>query len=254
MHERTGHIRSTWVDTGRYRLHARVSTDPVPPGRPPVVLVHGLAVSSLYFVPSALHLAPHFRVYAPDLPGFGRSPKPHHVLNIQELANVLVAYIRRMDLGRPVLVANSLGCQIVVDLALRYPEHVDRAVLIGPTMDPRARTALQQCARLLLDSVHEPCPQPLVVGFDYLRCGVRRTLRTLRYGLEDPIEDKAPFVQAPMIVVRGEYDSIVPRRWAAEMAARLPGGRLIEVPGAAHTVNFGAPAALTRIVRDFTGC
>ncbi len=57
-------------------MHARVSEDRSPEGRPAVILVHGLVVSSRYMVPTLRQLAPHYRVYAPDLPGFGKSTNP----------------------------------------------------------------------------------------------------------------------------------------------------------------------------------
>ncbi|WP_292510847.1 alpha/beta fold hydrolase, partial [Methylobacterium sp.] len=66
-------------------VYARVSINPVPDNRLPVILVHGLGMSSRYMIPLARHLAPHFRVYAPDLPGFGLSDKPHRALTVREL-------------------------------------------------------------------------------------------------------------------------------------------------------------------------
>ena len=67
-------------------MHARISEGPVPNGNPAVVLVHGLVVSSRYMVPTAELLAAHYRVYAPDLPGFGKSYKPPRVVNVAELS------------------------------------------------------------------------------------------------------------------------------------------------------------------------
>lgn len=49
-------------------MHARVSVDCVPDDRLPVILVHGLGLSSRYMIPLAKHLAPHLRVYAPGRP------------------------------------------------------------------------------------------------------------------------------------------------------------------------------------------
>ena len=51
------------------RLHARTSPEAPHPGAPTAVLVHGLVVSGRYLVPLAERLAPHARVYVPDLPG-----------------------------------------------------------------------------------------------------------------------------------------------------------------------------------------
>ena len=251
MGKRRGRLRSTWIVVDGYQLHARVSTNPVPAERLPIVLVHGLSVSSLYMLPTARALAPDYPVYAPDLPGFGRSVKPAQVLDIPELTDVLAGYLQAAGVGRAAMIANSLGCQIVVDFALRYPDRIDRAVLVGPTMDAHARTVLRQFWRLVRDSLREPPSQPFVVGFDYLRTGFRRTLRTLRYGLADRIEDKMERVTVPMLVTRGAKDPIVSQQWVDKLTRLLPRGRQVVFPGAAHTVNYSKPDDLARVTRFF---
>ena len=232
-------------------MHARVSTTPAPAGSPAVVLVHGLVVSSRYMVPTAERLAPHHKVYAPDLPGFGRSEKPSSVLDVSGLSHSLAAWMEAVGLGSAVLVGNSVGCQVIADLALRHPERVERAVLQGPTMDPEARTAFRQAARLALDGTREPLSLLPIMLLDYLSAGLRRSFATFQYALEDPIEEKLPRVRVPTLVVRGERDPIVPQRWAEGVARLLPEGRLVVVPGAAHTMNYGAPSELARVVRAF---
>ena len=214
-------------------------------------MVHGLSVSSRYMLPTAHLLAPEYCLHAPDLPGFGKSEKPAHVLNVSELTDALAGYMRIVGVERAVMIANSLGCQIVVDIALRYPELLDRAVLIGPTIDPRGRTVLQQFWRLLRDSLYERPPQQLVVLTDYLKAGPRRTLRTLRYAFEDRVEEKLPRVRVPVLVVRGARDTIVPQPWAEEFTRLLPAGRLVVIPNAAHTVNYSAPAKLMCAMQPF---
>ncbi|MDP9476918.1 MAG: alpha/beta hydrolase [Actinomycetota bacterium] len=235
------------------RVHARVSVDPVPEGSPAVVLVHGLVVSSRYMIPTAQKLAPHHEVCVPDLPGFGRSGKPPSVLDVAGLSDSLAAWMETVGLGSAVLVGNSVGCQVVADLALRHPERVERAVLQGPTMDPEARTTLRQAARLALDGTREPPSLLPVMLLDYASAGLRRSFATFRYALRDPIEEKLPRIQAPTLVVRGERDPIVPQRWAERAARLLPEGRLVVVPGAAHTMNYAAPSELARVVREFLG-
>lgn len=251
LHERMGKLQGWWTVVNGMPLFMRLGDEPVPADRPHVVLVHGLSVSSRYMIPTARQFAPHYHVYAPDFPGFGNSPKPQHVLDIPELAAVLHAWLQAMGLRRVAMIGNSLGCQVIVDFALRYPEHLDRAVLIGPTMDRYARTVRQQFGRLLLDSVREPPSQPFVVGYDYLKTGLRRTLQTLRYGLADQIEAKLPRVNVPMIVQRGGRDPIVSQRWAEEVAGLLPQGQLVVFSTTAHTANYSAPLELLHLLRPF---
>lgn len=218
-----------------------------------MVLVHGLIVSGRYMVPTAELLATHYRIFAPDLPGFGKSEKPPHVLDVAGLSDSLAAWIGEVGLDRAALVGNSFGCQIIADLAARHPERVERAVLQAPTMDPRARTALREVGRFLLDMPREPLSLLPIELLDYLSAGTRRSWRTFRYALEDPIEEKLPEVRVPTLVVRGSRDLIVPQRWAEEVAGLLPRGRLAVIPGAAHAANYGWAAEFARVVRAFLG-
>lgn len=232
-------------------MHARVITADAPAHAPSIVLVHGLGVSSRYMMPTAELLAPHARVFAPDLPGFGRSRRPRRALSIPELADALAAWMKASGIERAVLVGNSLGAQIIVDFAVRYPEFVAQAVLIAPTIDPRARGFMRQLARLLLDSLREPLSLlPLAIA-DYLRAGLRRGARTLRFALRDKVEDKLPLMQTRTLVVRGGRDPIVPQKWMEEATCLLPRARLVVIPTAAHAVNYNSPDALVREVLLF---
>ena len=110
-----------WITAGGVRMFARVGTRRPRCPAPSVVMVHGLVISSLYMVPSARLLAEDYPVLAPDLPGFGRSGKPDRVLDVPELADALAAWMEAVGLASAALVANSLGCQVVADLAVRRP-------------------------------------------------------------------------------------------------------------------------------------
>ncbi len=251
MDRRSGKWRAIWnVVDGRW-MHARASEEPGPETRPTVVLVHGLVVSSRYMVPVLERLALHYRVYAPDLPGFGKSEGPPRTLDVAGLSDSLAAWMRAVHLESAVLVGNSVGCQIIADLALRHPERVERAVLQGPTMDPRGRSIPRLIGRFLLNMLRDSPSLAPIELLDYLDAGIGRAWRTFRYALEDRIEDKLPRVRVPTLVVRGSRDPIVPQRWAEEAAGLLPKGRLAVVRGAAHTANYAAPSEFARVIRAF---
>lgn len=232
-------------------MHARVSEIGVDEGAATVVLVHGLAVSSGYMVPTALRLAPNYRVYAPDLPGFGKSAKPAHVLSVPELADALANWMEVMQLPPAVLLGNSLGCQIIVDFAVRYPERITHAVLVGPAIDQRAPTVHQQAFRLALNMFREPFPFLFVAGREYLATGPRRTVGTLKYAFADPMEEHLPFMRVPTLVVRGARDPLAPQEWVEDVQRLLPQSELVIVPGAAHAVNYNSPDTLAALVRSF---
>jgi 2-hydroxy-6-oxonona-2,4-dienedioate hydrolase len=251
LREITGDLESRWYDLSGFRVHVRVSNESVPDDAPTVVLVHGMVVSSLYMVPIAERLAPFCHVYVPDLPGYGDSDKPHRTLKLSELTDALVAWMRAADIEQAAFLGNSLGCQIIVDLAIRYPHRVESLILQGPTTDPRGRTAWQQIARLLADAPLEPPSHGLNVARDYLKAGPRRSAVTFKVMLADPIEKRLPYVQAPALVVRGSNDPIVPENWAEDVAKLMPKGELRVVPGGSHTLTYAAPLELARISLPF---
>lgn len=235
--ERLTTLDSRVYSVGPWRIHARVAATG---DRPSILLVHGIAVSSRYMVPLAMHLAPSLDVYAPDLPGIGRSSKPRHALQLPELADCLVEFADATVIERAVFVGNSFGCQIAAEVAVRHPERVRALVLQGPTVDPHARSWPRQVLRWITDGPREPQGIHLAATLvrDYIDCGPRRALELFRYALRDPIEKKLGRIDAPAVVVRGSHDPIVPQQWAEEVATLLPRGRLVVVPGPAHTVNF----------------
>jgi 2-hydroxy-6-oxonona-2,4-dienedioate hydrolase len=233
-------------------MFARVGAGPRPRcPAPSVVLVHGQVISSLYMVPTARRLAGDFPVLAPDLPGFGLSDKPRRVLTIPELADALAWWMDAVGLRSAALVANSLGCQVVSDLAARRPERVEALVLAGPTMDREARTAWAQVGRWVRDWSGERPSLALAHLRDFALAGPGRALRTFRHALADRIEDKLPLVEAPTLVVRGERDPIAPQRWAEQVTGLIPRARLVVIPEGPHCVNYSTPDAFARVVRAF---
>ena len=218
----------------------------------PIVLVHGLGVSSAYLVPTALALASDHPVYAPDLPGFGRSEGPFRALDVTRLARELLAWMDAMGLERPVLLANSLGCQVIVALTVAAPQRVAGLVLVGPTVDPQWRTFVRQIPRWLLECTREPLLSLfLIIALDYFRCGARRFFATGRFALAYRMEDDLPFVHALALVVRGERDAFVSPAWAERVTNLLSNGDLATIAGASHAANYSAPDAIARLVRMF---
>lgn len=199
-------------------------------------------------MPLAHRLARHGRVYVLDFPGFGRSFKPRRALALPELADVLDEWMDSFAVGSALMVANSFGCEIVAETAVRYPSRLTAAVFLGPTIDRRARNAWSQATRVVATAVREPVGLVRPLLADYLQAGVVRPLQTLRYALDDPLEEKLPRIEVPVLVLRGSEDAIVPQRWAEEVASLLPRGKLRVVPGGAHVLNYDSAAAVEAIV------
>lgn len=247
--EPRGELRDLWAQVDGLRIYARVSVDP--PAGLPVVLVPGYGMSSSYLAPIARRLAAERPVYAPDLPGHGRSEDPEKTLTVPELAESLRAWMDEVGIGRAAFLGNSLGCQILAELAARHPERVDRLILICPTVDATARSFLPHLPRLLRTALFEPVSLLLVIAVDYSRAGLRRLLQELDVMFGDRIEDKLARIAAPALVVHGERDALVPSRWAEEVDQRLGSRGVRVIRRGGHAPNYSAPDELMRAIRPF---
>ncbi|HJT17791.1 MAG TPA: alpha/beta fold hydrolase [Thermoanaerobaculia bacterium] len=190
-----------------------------------VVLIHGLGMSSEYFVHFARALFDRGRSpIAPDLRGFGESadapgltPRAH--------AEDLARWADAIGIRNAMWIGHSLGCNVVAHVAGLRPDLVRESVCIGPLW--RSRFLI---AKLPLDAVREPPRLFTYVLRAYWRCGLGRWFSTLRRSLPDI--RKAPPPNTLMLCGRGDP---LPDRDAI--------ANLIEVPGA-HACHFSFPEDL----------
>jgi pimeloyl-ACP methyl ester carboxylesterase len=216
----------------------------------PIVLVHGLS-SSRTLKPLIRALGTRRPVFAPDLPGFGMSDPPIHPLDVPGLADALRIWMLDNGLAPAILIGVSFGCEVAVDLAARHPASVDRLALIGPTLDPEARTPGRLAMRWVRNAPRSsPRLAPTVVH-DLIDSGPWRTARTLRRALEDPMEEKLPDVSAPTLIIRPERDHLAPPEWAKRVAKLIPDAKLIELPKAGHSIGPKTAARLTALLVPF---
>jgi len=99
---------------------------------PPVVLLHGIGRSLEDWADTVPALSGQYRVYAPDMIGFGLSDKPDVPYSLAGLARFVKHYLDAAGETRPVtLIGNSLGGAVAQQFAVLYPERTRRLVLVN---------------------------------------------------------------------------------------------------------------------------
>lgn len=216
----------------------------------PIVLVHGAVISGRYMVPTAVRLAAGHRVFIPDLPGFGASDDPSHPLDVPGLARALRDWMAAAGIAHAHLLGNSLGAQVIADLAAREPQVAASLVLVGPTVDRAARTRVRQLWRLALDAPRERPSLILLHLRDIVRAGWRFATAALDIALDDRIEANLKHVHAPVLIVCGSRDPLAPEAWCRWLAKQAPAARL-EVIAGPHALNYSRPDELARCVEQW---
>jgi pimeloyl-ACP methyl ester carboxylesterase len=245
-------IERIWASVDGVAVHARWARPPRNIGLArPIVLVHGLGMSSRYMLPLLRLLAHETEVYAVDLPGYGRSGDPAHPLRLDGLADALEHWMATVGINEAIVAGNSLGAQIVLHLATKYPARVERAVLIGATHDPASGGPWEHLLRLVLDGLRERPSLLWVAATDYLRAGPVGMFTLLREALKSPEEAELRQLRVPTLVVRGSRDPISTQPWNEEIVRLLPDARLTVIEGTAHAVNFSGPEPLAREIMAF---
>lgn len=234
---------SRWTYVDGVRMHASVGG-----AGSAVVLVHGFGVSGRYLVPLAEVLTRRCSVLVVDLPGHGRSGRARAEPSIENLADALGKWLDAVRLDRPLLLGSSMGCQVVTALAAREPERVGPLVLIGPTVDPAKRGTLRQVWAAFSDAAREPGSLVALAAGEGMLRDRGELLAAARSAFADRIEDRLPLVLQPTVVIHAERDGFVSRAWAEEVAARLPRGRLVVVPGEPHALPYTQPELVAGIV------
>lgn len=242
--------RSSVTEVGPYRIHAVEFGG----AGEPLVLLHGLSGSARWWGRNVRALAKEFRVVVPDVIGFGRTRCPGPLPDMDRTAEVLAEWLERTSPGPVNLVGHSMGGQIAVHLAARFPERVKRLVLVDAAGIARPVTPLN-----LMRFAAEVAPPsrwgdpsflPVIVG-DALTAGPRTLLRALLHIVRDDVCPLLPGIRAPTLVVWGERDTLVPLAHAEEFRREIPDARLVILPGAAHNPMVDRANDFNRVVAGF---
>jgi pimeloyl-ACP methyl ester carboxylesterase len=297
--------RSSWMDVD-WSTHQRwVEVDGQPvnvielgPTQPsadqvpqPLMFVHGLGGSWPNWLEQLAALSVERRVIAMDLPGFGHSPMPHEQhrpgtgITISGYARLLDGLMGALGVDAAAVVGNSMGGFIAAELAIAFPQRVERLVLvsaagISTTRDPRVTRALPVMSRLqtvlaatagwvaaksdtvarrarLRDAlmnlvVRHPSRLPAALAAEQIRgAGKPGFIQGLQAVLDYDVRDRLPEIACPTLIVWGDRDRLIPVRDAALFAELIPNSRKVIFEDTGHMSMLERPAAFNALLEQF---
>lgn len=236
------------VTVGEHTVYVRVA--PEVPGTTPVLHVHGFGISGKYLLPTAALLSTRWTTLVPDLPGYGKSPKPAVALSIPELARVLIGVLDALELEKVVLLGNSMGSPVSLEVAHEVPERVAGVVLVSPAGGVNNQPFARAVRQLAKDAFREQPRMARIAVPDYVNFGPVATLRSFSELVEFPSLERMLRATVPTLAVIGSRDPLMPHPRRIREIARLapPFLTLAVIEGAAHAVNFSHAEELAHVV------
>jgi pimeloyl-ACP methyl ester carboxylesterase len=251
---------------------------------PPVLLVHGFGASVEWWERNVAALATRHRVYAPDLPGFGRSERLPKRLSLPTAAEFLRRFLDAIDGHEAHVVGNSMGGLIAMQLAVQFPDTLNHLVLVSPAGFARQvhwvfrllplpvlgrwlvrpdRRKLEAFHRRVihsdsswltadwLDRVHalDTLPEAPQMLLDVARTGV--DLGGIKTSILAPLHQALPTVTTPTLIVWGDRDRLVPPVQAGIGQRLLPNARVHIFRGCGHCPQLECAAAFNELLLAF---
>jgi pimeloyl-ACP methyl ester carboxylesterase len=264
LKEDLGGITSRSVQVAGHRMHYIAEG---PAGGPAVVLVHGLGGRSEDWSNLAPYLArAGFRVFMPDLVGFGRSDRPADFsYSVRDQAAVVMAFMDALGLQQVELGGWSMGGWIAELIAVEHPERVRRLMLFdaaGLDAKPQWDTGLftpdtaAQLAQLDALLMPHPPPVPAFMVRDILRISrrngwvVKRAMASMLTA-QDVTDNLLPHLKMAVLIVWGSLDHITPLNQAQTMHKLIPQSELDVFDGCGHLAPLQCTGAIGPKVVQF---
>jgi len=262
-----------FIEVAGIRLHVR---DSGPKGGAVVILLHGFGSSLHTWEEWSKTLSADMRVIRFDLPGSGLTgPDPKGDYTDARAIEILVALMDRLGVARASLVGNSIGGRIAWTFAATHPARVDKLVLVAPDgfasagfeygRAPEVPAVFSLMRYVLPRAVMRMNLAPAYADptrladavvdryYDLIRLpGVRDAmLERMRQTVLRPPEPLLRLIEAPVLLLWGEKDAMIPAANAQDYVKVLKQGKVVVLPGLAHVPQEEDAARSIAPVRAF---
>jgi 3-oxoadipate enol-lactonase len=241
------------------RIHYRTAGT----GSIAIVFLHGYSFSSAMWTRVLARLPAGYRGYAMDIRGFGRSHQPGDGYSFGELAAELLAFMDALQIGKAVLVGQSMGGMILQTLALTHPDRALAFVLTDTMAMTQPAVGLLPRIQAQIDSYGTPDANRTIFEaatprfFDQanitdaelaafvdvnLQAGnaALKQVVTQVFSYEQIDSARYATMSVPSLIVIGSHD-LIPFAAAVSLNDALPNSEIFVVERTGHTPMWEAP-------------
>lgn len=253
-------IHSKFVQVGSYRVHYFVGGN-----GPPLLLIHGLGSRSEDWTPEMPAYAKHYRVYAIDLLGCGRTDHPDIAYTIQQQTDLIEGFKAALHLSKMDVIGWSMGGWIALDYTVQHPGSVRRLVVMDSAglsyktgftpqiFEPRTIPQLKQLESLLVPHPHDVpsfFDRALLRAMKKNSRAVHRSVASMLTG-KDLLDGRLNDIKVPTLITWGEQDILIPSSVAFRMHEAIPQSILQLYSGCGHLAPATCSGRIVPRVIDF---
>lgn len=231
----------------------------------PLLLVHGFPLDHGMWRPQVEALRDECRCIVPDLHGLGTSPLAEDPATMEGFALALKTLLDKLEIDQAVVCGFSMGGYVALAFTELYPERVKGLILCstrsvaddGHAKLARATTAENALARgmaelapgmaadLLSNKTRKDRPELLaeVEGIIARQSPAGVAAASQGMALRPDRTDGLARIEAPVLILAGDADTLIAPSQSEAMAEQLSDGRLVVLSGGAHLVNMERPTA-----------
>jgi pimeloyl-ACP methyl ester carboxylesterase len=259
-------VKSEYVEAGGYRLHY-FEAKPKGGDGAPLLLIHGLGARGEDWQRMIPAMAAYgFHVYAPDLPGYGRSSRPkdaNYSITMEE--NAVVEFEQAMHLSHAFVGGWSMGGWVAMKMTLDHPEMVDRLVVYDSAgiyfpadfgtelFIPSDAPGVSRLMKIL--SPH-PRQMPDFVTRAVLSkiaqngWVVKRSMIAMTNG-RDLLDFRLHDIHQPTLVVWGSEDHLIPLPVGRRIHEGIPNSSLSIIEGCGHLAPLECWQPVAKTTEEF---
>jgi len=232
----------------------------------PVLILHGWGDSFNSWVRVQEILAEkEFKVFIPDLPGFGKSDTPKSAWGLGDYSDFIFNLSQELNLSRFFLVGHSFGGRIAIKFTNAYPEKVKLLILCdsaGIKPKPSPQTRLFYLIAKIGNALFSKKPLTrfkngarnsfyiFLRNRDYVKANkiMRESMKKI---IEENLLPEISQIRTKTLLIWGEKDKMVPLKYAYAFKENLPNSKLEILPKIGHSPHLEAPEKLSQIILNF---
>ena len=233
--------------------------------KPTIVLMHGSGLTHIVWsLHEQFYLSQGFNVLSVDLPGHGNSEGPS-LKSIEEISNWIKSLMLKADISKVIIIGHSQGCLVGIDFASRYPELIEKLVLVAGSyrmpvnqdLIDLAEAGDEKAVLLMMKWGYEG--SKAFIGGNPVK-KIINSAREIREVLAVDLkacnnykngEESLKKIDCPTLCIFGDLDKMVPVKIGLKMSEQIKNSETKIIFDCGHMIIFEKAFEMRKLVKEF---